>query len=356
MESVLPPFWTDVPKRQARRSPSYAGLMQRADFALWLKDKREQKHISRKELARRIWPKATEATTARIKAYETVERDEDGRPTHVMLPSSNTLRAISEVLELPWPSTFTFAGYYHEILEALAALAELGKRWLQEDGVVIDRASELNFRSVGVRHFGEHSVWHALKNTRYRNRYIIGTIEQHFLRSNESQSVEASREQVAKKMGRTLQPHDKRIDRFSYVVPKPMAVAILAVASGFPRRGDVRKSGVDVYAVHLLEAAMPLLVYAQRVATVKLSGRIRRADDELRNVQGPIGSVVAAEHLTLWADDICQGYTHYARLASMEYFGIAGSSIDNMTPEYRLPQIRRARLPDVHQFGKMVLA
>ena len=64
------------------------------------------------------------ATTARIKAYETVERDEDGRPTHVMLPSSNTLRAISEVLELPWPSTFTFAGYYHEILEALAALAD----------------------------------------------------------------------------------------------------------------------------------------------------------------------------------------------------------------------------------------
>ena len=154
--------------------------MQRRTSALWLKDKREQKHISRKELARRIWPKATEATTARIKAYETVERDEDGRPTHVMLPSSNTLRAISEVLELPWPSTFTFAGYYHEILEALAALAELGKRWLQEDGVVIDRASELNFRSLGVRHFGEHSVWHALKNRAIETVISLGRLSSTF--------------------------------------------------------------------------------------------------------------------------------------------------------------------------------
>jgi hypothetical protein len=34
----------------------------------------------------------------------------------------------------------------------------------------------------------------------------------------------------------------------------------------------------------------------------------------------------------------------------MEYFGVAGSTIDNMTPEYQLPQIRRARLPYVHQF------
>jgi len=352
MGSVLPPFWTDAPKRQASRSPSYAGLTQRAHFVTWLKAEREKRGISRKQLARIIWPKATEATTARIKSYETVELDENGRPVHVMLPSPDTLRKISDALELPWPSTFTFAGYYHEILEALAALAELGKRWLEEDGVVTDLPTALAFRSVGAHHLGDHTVWQALKRPYYQNRYIAGTIRQDFRKGIESQILGYSSGEAAQSMQRLLQEQDRLFKRFSYVVPKPMAVTILVIASGFPRRGDILKSGVDIYAVRLLEAAMPLLEYAQRVAKVKLSGGIRRADEVLRDVQLPIDGrrVVAAEHLISWVDGICQGYTHYARLASMEYFGIAGSTIDNITPEYQLPKIRRARLPYVPQF------
>jgi transcriptional regulator with XRE-family HTH domain len=331
--------------------------MQRAHFVTWLKAEREKRGISRKQLARLVWPKATEATTARIKAYETVKVDENGRPIHVMMPSPDTLRKISDALKMPWPSTFTFAGYYHEILEALAALAELGKRWLEEDGVVTDLPTALTFRSVGVHRLGEYTVWHALKNPYYQNRYIPGTIRQDLRKSIESQTVGHSSEQVAESMQRALQRHDALFDRFSYVVPKPMAVTILVIASGFPRRGDILKSGVDIYAVRLLEAATPLLEYAQRVAKVKLSGGVRRADDVLRDVQLPIDGrrVVAAEHLISWADGICQGYTHYARLASMEYFGVAGSTIDNITPEYQLPQIRRARLPYVPQFKTIKL-
>jgi transcriptional regulator with XRE-family HTH domain len=357
VESVLPPFWTDAPKRQAPRSPSYAGLMQRAHFVKWLREQREQRGISRKQLARQIWPKAGEATTARIKAYETIGLNEQGRPIHVMLPSPETLRKICAALGIPWPSTFTLAGYYREILHCLAALAELGKRWLHEDGIVTDMPSALNFRSVGVRHFDEYTVWHGLKMARYRQRYIAGTIAQHFRRSIESQIIETSSAQVARGMDRLLQEYADRYDRFSYVVPKPMAVAILVVASGFPRRGDVWKRGVDIYAVRLLEAATPLLEHALKIAKVKLYGNIQRADQVLSDVQLPIDGrrVVAAEHLISWADVICQGYTHYARLASMEYFGVAGSAIDKLTPEYQLPQIRRARLPYVEQFGHMPL-
>jgi hypothetical protein len=210
----------------------------------------------------------------------------------------------------------------------------------------------LAFRSVGAHHLGDHTVWQALKRPYYQNRYIAGTIRQDFRKGIESQILGYSSGEAAQSMQRLLQEQDRLFKRFSYVVPKPMAVTILVIASGFPRRGDILKSGVDIYAVRLLEAAMPLLEYAQRVAKVKLSGGIRRADEVLRDVQLPIDGrrVVAAEHLISWVDGICQGYTHYARLASMEYFGIAGSTIDNITPEYQLPKIRRARLPYVPQF------
>jgi transcriptional regulator with XRE-family HTH domain len=357
VDSVLPPFWTDAPKRQAPRSPSYAGLVQRAHFVTWLRQERERRGISRKQLARAVWPGAGEATTARIKAYETVKVNEQGRPVHVMLPSPDTLRKMCNALAIPWTSTFTLAGYYREILDCLAALAELGKRWLQEDGIVTDLESGLNFRSVGVKHFGDFTVWYGLKMRRYQQRYISGTIAQHTRRSFESQIIDTSSQEVAEQMQRLMQQFGDRHDRFSYVVPKPIAVALLVVASGFPRRGDVWKRDANVYAVRLLEAATPLLEYALKETKVKLSGNIQRADQVLSDVQLPIDGrrVVAAEHLISWADAICQGYTHYARLASMEYFGVAGSTIDNITPEYELPQIRRARLPYVEQFGRMEL-
>jgi hypothetical protein len=140
--------------------------------------------------------------------------------------------------------------------------------------------------------------------------------------------------------------------RQAYVVPKPMAAAILVVTTGFPRRGDIWKQGVDVYPVYLFEAITPMAELALENASIEFNENIHRADDALSDMRLSIDGrrVVAAEYMLAWADAICQGYTHYARLASLEYFGLAGVSIDKMTPEIQLPQIRRAQLPDVNAF------
>ena len=47
--------------------------------------------------------------------------------------------------------------------------------------------------------------------------------------------------------------------------------------------------------------------------------------------------VIAAEYVVRWADQECEFYTHIVRLAALEYFGVAGSSMDNLTPEMHLP-------------------
>ena len=55
--------------------------------------------------------------------------------------------------------------------------------------------------------------------------------------------------------------------------------------------------------------------------------------------------MIAAEYVVKWADQECEIYTHIERLAALEYFGVAGSSMDNLTPEMQLPHIRPATLP-----------
>ncbi len=107
-----------------------------------------------------------------------------------------------------------------------------------------------------------------------------------------------------------------------------------------------------MYAVHLMEAVTPLVDYALREAKPALSGSILRADEALSDLRLSIYGrrVVAAEHMIAWADGICQGYTHYARLASMKYFGAAGLSENKLSAEFYLPQLRLAQLPDVKTF------
>jgi hypothetical protein len=142
---------------------------------------------------------------------------------------------------------------------------------------------------------------------------------------------------------------------WAYVVPKPMAAAILVAASGFPRRGDVWKTDANMYAVYLMDAATPLADYALKGKKVTLTGNIARADQALSDIRLPLDSrrVVAAEHVIAWADEISQCYTHYARLASMAYFGVSGLSENKLSPEFYLPKLRPAQLPDVSLFREI---
>lgn len=351
MESVPGFVGPNIPRR-APRSPSYASLDQRAVFAAWLTQERERRGVSRKQLARKLWPTSSDdATTTRIKSYETVQHDERGRVVHVMLPSREVLRRICEVLDISWLSAFTSAGYYRDVLQALAALVTLGYRWLDRDLAFARDGAKMSFRSLGVTELDGRVVWDAMQELPFSARYISGSFLQ---LPAETQVVPETDvegnplpEIVRQAFAETRAPREQH-----YVVPKPMAVAILVAASGFPRRGDVWKPGADMYAVHVLEAATPLVDHALRNTKLALSGHLLRADEALRDARLPLDSrrVVAAEHMIAWADDICQGYTHCARLASFDYFGVSGSSTDKITVEYMLPRIRRAALPDVEAF------
>ena len=342
--------YSDVPARSPR-SPSYAGLQQRAAFATWLKSERELHGVSRKQLARAIWrTRAADTTTARIKAYETVIRDSRGRPKHVVLPSPPTLRIICRELNLSWLIAFTSAGYYREVLEALAALVQLGWQWLGEDNAFEKEGARFSFRSLGVTWLKGQVVWDALANSYYADRYIAGGITEEPL--PRAEPAEGVSDDIPADVLRMLEEEARAPREWAYVVPKPMAAAILIAICGFPRRGDIWKQGVDMYVVHLLEAITRLADVALEAAKAPLIESIARADETLRDTRLSMGGrrIIAAEFMLEWADAISQGYTHYARLASLEYFGLAGVSIDKMTPEIQLPQIRRATLPDVSVF------
>jgi transcriptional regulator with XRE-family HTH domain len=315
----------------------------------WLRAERERQGLSRKELARRVWPNSAESvTTAQIKRYETVERDGVGRPINeVTLPAPDTLRKICAELGIPWTVGFVNAGYYRQILELLVGLVELGFSWINEDGGFPDESAERSFRSMGITRIGGKVVWDALLEPHYGARYIQGEIVEPPLPTEPEFD-----ENIPLEVRQRFEADSRETKSWAYVVPKPMALALLIVAAGFPRRGDVWKNGVNVYAAHLLEASMPLIERAESVRTKKLSGHILRADRSLQDTSLSLDSrrLVAAEHLIAWADDVCQGYTHYARLASMYLFGVAGSTEEAMTPEAWLPHIRQAKLPDVDSF------
>ena len=350
MESVPREPYSDRPARSPR-SPSYAGLQQRAAFAIWLKSERERRGVARKQLARAIWKtRPADTTTARVKAYETVIRDDMGRPKHVMLPSPPTLRIICRELDLSWLTAFTSAGYYRELLEVLAALVQLGWQWLDEDKAFERDGARFSFRSLGVTWLKGQVVRAALESSYFARRYIAGEITQ--VRLPRANSTPKGAEDIPADVLRMLEQAADASEQWAYVVPKPMAAAILVAICGFPRRGDIWKQGADMYAVHLLEAITPMADLALRVAKTPLSASIARADESLRDARLSMDGrrIIAAEFMLAWADAICQGYTHYARLASLEYFGLAGVSIDKMTPEIQLPQLRRANLPDVSIF------
>jgi hypothetical protein len=346
--------WSDVPKRTPR-SPSYAGLTQRAGFAEWLKAQREAK-ISRKQLARELWPskerdeaKSADRTTARIKDYEEPQRDEYGRVVDVTVPSRDVLRRICDILKISWLSAFASAGYYRDVLAALAALVDLGYRWLDTDGAFVREGARRSFRSAGVTELGGKIVWDAMREQRFLDRYIEGAWA---ARPPKSKPILADTKVLPEIIRRYLAAEARTAPRCACVVPKPMAAAILVAASGFPRRGDVWKAGVDMYAVHLLEAATPLVNYALRGKKIPLTGNIERADRALSDIRAPLDSrrVAAAEHMIAWADGISQCYTHYARLASMAYFGVSGCSEDKLSAEFYLPKLRPAQLPNVNLF------
>lgn len=349
MESPLPPREVE---RARPGSRSYADLEQRVFFARWLAAAVQRSPLTRKEIARRLWPDSAEsATTHPIKLYTEV-RIVEGQPPKVSLPAPQTLRALCDLLGLSWTEAFGLAGYYRELLQAIADLADLGYQWIAEDSGE-DLSPQFHFD--GLQSLGSVGIEEALELPQYAERYVRGAWEEGpFGYYSPPEPPEGSDPQAQSTFfNEWLRANSDKVRCVTAVIPKPLAIAILIAVAGFPRRGDLYKDGSPSYAAELSKAAGWLVEAAQERSRLRgLPPLLQRADDALRdrNLKLDPKRVIAAEYTVAWADRQCAVYTHVARLGAMARFGVAGSSESTQNGEEILPDLRRALLPTAEQF------
>jgi hypothetical protein len=349
VQGLLPP----PEGRQERARPgsrSYADLQQRVAFVHWLAEHVARSGLSNKQIAKTLWPKsADEATTHQIKLYTEV-RWVKNQPK-VTLPAPATLRKLCELLDIPWTEAFANAGYYRELLQALADLADLGWKWYAED-----RANGLLLESVRTPHvsqIGTEPVGAAFERPEFAERYIIGFWEEDPHEPPEitfNEQADADEIEYMKEWARKDAAEPPRIRT---IVPKPLAVAILIATVGFPRRGDLYKDTSPAYAAEILKQSTWLIDLAQGQSKLQsLPSLLQQADDTLKSrlLTLELKRVIAAEYTTAWASKQSVLYTHTVRLGAMRRFGVAGSTESDPQLEEQLPDIRRAELPAAELF------
>lgn len=318
--------------------PSYAPQNQRAAFAQWLSARLEASRVSKSKVAAALGHDTIQQLNKFLRAE--------------ILPMPLTLRRICRVIGVPWTEAYANAGYYGEILGALARLARLARIWAQED-----HADPLPPSTHGILRIGDTLAIEALAEQRYRKRYTIGSWEEAPMDPPPESDYEGASPEIAAIFKATYEHRSKHPTTVSVVVPKPLAVAILIAIAGFPRRGDIYKSGAKSYAANLFAGTVDLVNLAECTVPHEfhLPALLQSADNALKDSELPFGlrRIIAAEYTVQWADHQCNMYAHIARLATHDYFGVAGSSVDNLTPEYQLPQIRRAVLPDLTEFSNL---
>jgi transcriptional regulator with XRE-family HTH domain len=320
--------------------PSYADGAQRQFFVAWLNEKLAASGLSKTQVAAALGHDTTQQLNKFLRG--------------IALPMPDTLRTLCDRIGVSWTEGYANAGYYGEILGILALLGSLAMQWLKEDEALSDQAAFVNFGVVSIAGI---PVRDALQEPRYRARYTIGSWEEGPF-APQDDAVYADMEPQAAAFFKELDRREAESPRtVTCVVPKPLALAILVAVAGFPRRGDTYKSGANMYAANVFSSATTLIELAERSVGNRLSlpPLLRRANDALKGREMLFGlrRVIAAEFAVSWADKQCGRFTHIARLAALEYFGVAGSSMDNQSPEVYWPQIRRANLPPVSEFSEL---
>ena len=276
------------------------------------------------------------------------------------LPEAVTLRAICRVAHLSYVEAVDRFGYYREIVKLFDDLVWLGDRWMEEDdaygrairldpgpgkvdidaqgravkfgGERISRVDTIHYS--GVLHWkGQPITWgqpapllgmtgcDPREDDTFLKRYFVGTWVEG-MPIMDPNTPEIVREAV------------RQLNQSSTIVPKPVAVAILLATLTFPRRGDLYKEEAPEYRYALAKAAEPLVDEAiARRSNLRAPGRpkklhplLQRASQALDDSIVPFNlrRPIAAEYIVLWADSICQGFTHFARLAEYEVWGEAG--------------------------------
>lgn len=315
--------------------PAYVAPDQRRFFTGWLNEVVANSKVSKLKIAAALGHDTTQQLNKFLRGEA--------------MPMPETLRKICDCIGVPWTMAYANAGYYGEILDILALLSLLSDRWVEEDGAQPRRP---RFRH-GTLQIGELPIWDAVKEPRFASRYTAGSwLEQPALPPSEAdfENIAPEHREAFKKLYEDEAREPRSVWCF---VPKPLGLAILIAVAGFPRRGDIYKSGTDRYAADIFAASTKLIEVAEkRVPSYKLPPLLQRAEDALKDRTLPFGlrRVIAAEYTVRWADQECEFYTHIVRLGALEYFGVAGSSMDSLTPEMQFPHLRPAKLPEVSEF------
>lgn len=313
-------------------APTYIAPDQRRFFTAWLNEVVANSKVSKLKIAAALGHDTTQQLNKFLRGE--------------VMPMPDTLRKICDRIGVPWTMGYANAGYYGEILGILAQLSLLSDQWLEEDDA---RPRRPRF-SHGVHHIGELPIWEAVQQPRFAMRYTAGSwIEQPPLPPSDAdwENIALEHREAFKKL---YEEESKEPHTVWCFVPKPLGLAILIAVAGFPRRGDIYKRGADRYAADIFAASTKLIEHAERhVRSYKLPPLLQRAEDTLKDRTLPfeLRRIIAAEYTVKWADEECELYTHIARLGALEYFGVAGSSMDKLSAEMQFPQLRRAKLPEI---------
>jgi len=351
------------------------------------------------ELLERLADLDVASSSNRLKSYFTGKR----------LPEPSTLQAICEAAGISYVEAVDRFGYYREIVRLFDDLVWLGARWLEEDearggtlGPLGEQPSRLNsLRNTGVLYWkNEPIMWGGQLRWRddldprtipeFRSRYIVGSwceLEHRNVRVELPPIEAVPGGTFSLTVPATLDRVDPSLKQESLIVPehtvlmvlpKPIGVAILLATLAFPRRGDGYKEGASEYRFDLGKAADGLVREVKRLRTdLRIVGRpknlhplLQRSCDALDDGRIPFNyrRPVAAEYVVMWADAICDRFTHYARLAAFDFWGEAGghSWTTTVVPQYNargmarevamprpsafamLPQTRLADLPEIN--------
>jgi hypothetical protein len=321
------------------RPPSVADSGQRDAFRQWFNTEFERSGRSKTSLAMALG----------YDSHQHVNKILSGRT----FPMPETLRALCVELEISWPAAFAMAGYYAQLLDALADLSWLGSRWLHAD----DPSDHKSLSEFGVIRLRNSNPFQAFQNDNaLRSRYIVGRFEDRLpieIETTTPEGVPISEAEVER-----MRRMAESVQRPQFVIlPKPCAAAILVAVTGFPRRGDIFKDGKSGYAADVLSRLGPLMLEAeaQRLNDRQrrlLPGSLNAARTVLSDSAVPFESrrPIAAEYVTAWADSVCRRFTFYARLAAFDYFGECGSSMSTITAYLQLPQLYAADLPEAATF------
>lgn len=249
----------------------------------WLKEQADLRGITPRQIGLSLGYK----NGSRITEYLTLRR----------VPGPEIIRKIGAAIGVSPIETLRQAGHYDVIIDDLRRLYQRGWFWCQRDKVGLDPQRGALFYPT----FRNNTKDLRFRPSELKSTYHEGIVFGKYLNGDKVQDVVS--------------------------VPMPIAIAVFVAVGLFPRRGDVLRQGADRFAHSLSSLAEPILeenwvnpnTNRPQFRWHDLDHAIELFTERYR--PGFLTTALCAEYVQSWADTVCRGYAHYARLALYERAG-----------------------------------